>query len=852
MQVIRKKTCLFVVCVAVLLTFCGCGSKTNLDIKKEQSKAMEEEKLLSGDTYTLSNKRYSLALDAETTHFKLTDLKTKVTYSSVPDFECSVEADETQRKFVSEVAITYYDTNSISHFMCSTSDSVEMGGATVESDGERIRVTYLFGETNNDELVPVVLTEEDYNKISEKLSNSQKRWFNLYYTLYSKADAPDDFEEKAEMYPAIESTPLYLLSDNVFDADRTNIDGYMEAAGYTEEDYRKTVESFSISDAMEESVGFTIPVEYSLNEKGLNAKILTDLITENSEDFKLATIELLPFFGARNHKESGYFLVPDGSGAIIEMNSVAEGYYNHRIYGDDVSLYKQEKTMLTENQSLPVFGMSCTNGSYLAVVEGAASTADINISSYSASNPANSAWITFNYRIVEAETNTQMASGADNAEGVYNIYKEAGFTELPAVTYIFEENQIRYSDMADIYRTYLIEKGYLESTKEDAPVLLDFICGYSAEKSVMGISYTDTETLTTLAQVKEVLNGLYEKGVEDISVRLFGYSDGGLSHGAYTKFSIRKEVGTEEELQELSKLVADHGGTLYLEADFQTVYTDEGGDSYSQRADSAYYVNKKIVAVKDYHVVTREYIAEDSASFVSPRVYNHFSQMFISEIEGKFDVGVSYTNAGKLLGGDYSDKAFWGRDAAKRQLIETLANASETKKVLVGGSNEYTALHADVATDISTASSMFDIETCEVPFWQLVFHGSLPYSSEASNLADNKALHDLKAVEYGCRLHYTLTGSSDEALLGQSMQEKYHSLSYENWVDVISEQYLSCKEFFDSTTGVKMTSHEEIADDVYLTRYENGSFSVVNYGDKKYVGKNYKVAPNSYYLKGGN
>lgn len=850
MQMIRKKISLFVVLVAVLLAFSGCNSEQTFAIEEEKSKPLEEEKMLYGEQYTLTNERYSMTLDAKTTHFVVTDLQTGTIYSSTPDFECNIIADETQRRFASEMSITYYDTKSVSHFMCSTSDSVEMGGATVESDGERIRVTYIFGETNKDEFVPAVLTEEDFNKILAQLSNTQQRRFKLYYTLYSEENAPSDFEEKVKIYPVLESNALYLLSDNIFDKDRTNIDTYMKAAGYTEEEYLNSTEGFAISEDLEASVGFTIPVEYSLNEKGLTAKILTDLITENSENFKLATIELLPFFAARDNTVNGYFLVPDGCGAMIDMNSIAEGYYNHRIYGNDVSLYKEEQNMLSERQSMPVFGMSCTNGAYLAVVEGAASTADINVSSYGASNPANSAWITFNYRIVEAEKNAQMAAPG-SAEGVYNIYKKAGFTELPTVTYIFEESQISYSNMADTYRTYLLEKGYLQNSEEDTPILLDFICGYTSEKSVMGISYDHHVTLTTLAEVKEILNGLYEKGVENISVRLIGYTNGGIYHGAYTEFSIHKDVGTEEELKELSGLVADHGGAVYLEADFQTVYEDKGGDGYSQRADSAYYVNKRIVTVKDYHVVTRELLKEKSASFVTPNLYESFSQMFLKDI-ADMDVNVSYINAGKMLGGDYSDKAFLSRDAAKNQMIAALKGAVQSKKVLVGGSNEYAVLHADVATDVNIVSSMFDIEKKTVPFWQLVFHGSLSYSSEASNLVENQSLHDLKALEYGCGLHYTIMGTSDEILLGQTMQEKYHSLSYENWVDVISKQYLSYIGFFDSITDATMISHEEISKDVYCTRYEDGSFSVVNYGDTEYIGENYSVEPFGYYLKGGN
>lgn len=851
MQTIRKKILLLALSVAVMLTFSGCGNNNSLGISEEKSIDLEADKLLSQDTYMLSNERFSLNLDGETTHFTLTDLQTGVRYSSVPDFECNIIADETQRRFVSELSITYFDTNSTSHFMCSTSDSVEMGGATVESDGERIRVTYIFGETNREEFVPAVLTEEDFNQIYEKLSNSQKRRLKLFYIFYSAEDPPSDFEEKAELYPVLESKSLYILSDKIFDADRTNIDAYMKAAEYTEEDYLKSTESLAIAEKQEESAGFTIPVEYSLNKKGLTAKILTDLITETTEDFKLATIELLPFFAARNNTEDGYFLVPDGSGAIIPMNSVAEDYYNRRIYGDDVSLYKEQQNVLSEGQTMPVFGMSSTNGAYLAIVEGAASTANINIASYSSFNPANSGWITFNYRIVEAEKNTQMASGQGSAEGIYNIYKKAGFTELPSVTYVFDESQITYSDMADTYRTYLTEKGVLEKTQEKMPILLDFICGYSAEKSVMGVSYTDTITMTTLEQVKDILSELYKKGVENISIRLFGYSDGGIYHGAYTDFSISKDVGTKEELKELSQLVVEHGGQLYLEADFQTVYDDKVGDRYSQRADSAYYVNKRIVAVKDYHVVTRELLKEKSASFVTPNLYESFSKMFLKDI-ADMDVNVSYINAGKLLGGDYSDKAFVSRDAAKNQIMETIKGAKQSKKVLIGGSNEYAVLQADVATDVNIASSMFDIEKQTVPFWQMVFHGSLAYSSEASNLTENQSIHDLKALEYGCGLHYTIMGASDEILLGQTLQERYHSLSYENWGDIIAKQYQSHIDFYNHIAGSEMISHEQIADDVYRTQYENGGFSVVNYGDAEYIGDNYTVESHGYYLKGGN
>ena len=64
------------------------------------------------------------------------------------------------------------------------------------------------------------------------------------------------------------------------------------------------------------------------------------------------------------------------------------------------------------------------------------------------------------------------------------------------------------------------------------------------------------------------------------------------------------------------------------------------------------------------------------------------------------------------------------------------------------------------------------------------------------------------------------------------------------------EQYNARSSFMEDISGVNMISNEEIADGVYKTSYENGCYSVVNYGDEEYVGEQYVVAPYSYYLKG--
>ena len=60
----------------------------------------------------------------------------------------------------------------------------------------------------------------------------------------------------------------------------------------------------------------TIPVEYTLQEDFLEARIVTDEIVEGEDSF-VASISLLPYFGAGSQDDEGYMLVPDGSGSLI-------------------------------------------------------------------------------------------------------------------------------------------------------------------------------------------------------------------------------------------------------------------------------------------------------------------------------------------------------------------------------------------------------------------------------------------------------------------------------------------------------------------------------------------------------
>ena len=81
--------------------------------------------------------------------------------------------------------------------------------------------------------------------------------------------------------------------------------------------------------------GFTVHVTYTIENGKFVASILYTGITEDKN--LISTIEFLPYFGTASTKNQGFIFIPDGSGAIINLNNGktdVEGY-SKKIYGVD-------------------------------------------------------------------------------------------------------------------------------------------------------------------------------------------------------------------------------------------------------------------------------------------------------------------------------------------------------------------------------------------------------------------------------------------------------------------------------------------------------------------------------------
>lgn len=129
--------------------------------------------------------------------------------------------------------------------------------------------------------------------------------------------------------------------------------------------------------------GFTVNV--TIEGSDLVVTIPDDSIIEEQEGTYISSISVFPFMGySFLDKQEGYMLIPDGNGALIDLDNKEGRYvtgFSQMIYGSDSGFVESDtKTYLWEELDMlqdasqviaPVFGMAHTKDQkgYLAIVE---------------------------------------------------------------------------------------------------------------------------------------------------------------------------------------------------------------------------------------------------------------------------------------------------------------------------------------------------------------------------------------------------------------------------------------------------------------------------------------------------
>lgn len=567
-------------------------------------------------------------------------------------------------------------------------------------------------------------------------------------------------------------------------------------------------------------IDIQLSLEIVLEDDVLKARIPMKTLKENGE-YGVTRIDVLPMLGATTSTDEGYFFFPDGCGAIYKFDAYMDTQKTVSMDVYDSMITEIKSKGSTENNSnicIPVFGINQGNkGIFAHIVEGE-ENCSINLASDKSTYAVNRLYSSIRVR-------KQYAIETASGDTVYTYQKSTSIGDFE-IYYHFLKEDCSYSDMANIYRAYLYETGGLTQL-EDAPELaVDFLISTNKKEMIGSKSIVST----TFEEANNILFDLNKDGNYKIATVLYGWEKGGY-YSYPNKSKIVSGAGSKAELEKLAKKQ-----DIYLLCNYTDAMTDNSG--FSKQTDVVYGVSGNPLTD-----------LEESRYLLNPSTQiDRFEKDL--EITKEIDANIAFEKFGKTLYEDFNKNNTLSRYGYKNVITEYLKNAKKNTKVATDGYLAYMSDNTDYILNLTDDTSNLFIWEKEVPFLQMVLHGSIPYSSALpGNLASDITATKLKWMEYGYIPTFILTGN-DESLIG-SNYDKLFSSQYDNWEKTIRSISDEMKEVYKDLSDQYMVRHE-IQDQVAHVVWSNGTEFVINHNDfaveylgTKIEGQNYLVIRNT-------
>ena len=584
------------------------------------------------------------------------------------------------------------------------------------------------------------------------------------------------------------------------------------------------------------AVGITVPVKYELKDGEFFASLLVEKITEEPIDdnrYILVDVDLLPSFGAGCVNDEGYLFVPDGSGALVGFNNGIElsSNYVSMVYGSDKSIVPETQITYTESVRLPVFGTVVGSDALMGIISEGDSSASIQVINGDEKSLHTAINARFHYRVMQAQ---------------YNLFNKRKINFIAEPTaYGFDEFTVRYSTltgddadyigMATKYREYLVkEKGLSKVDDAYTPSFhLNAVGSFEQDATFLGvIPYTERIALTTYDECQQMLKDLQAADIKNITLRYTGWSNNGIENVKIPKGATAlKKLGGQKAFAALQSFAATAGVEFYPEVDLLTY--QKNGNGISVRKNAVRSIFGKTMLLSKYMLST--YVTKlgtNTTVLLSPEKLDFVGGRYLTSLTSQKLSAVSLSNLG-----EYTYSNFYEKNEQFRALFPSYVEAMLKKyeeadvKMSFDGGNAYVLPYASIITNVPMNSSGYDIFMKDVPFYQSVIHGYVPYTTRSLPQTADPEMAYLAAVETGTELAYI--GIHEQASLLFDTEYNYlYGSTYTLWMDKAAQQYKEYMPVLEKIATKVIVDHRELADNVFMTEYEGGTQVIVNYNDK--------------------
>lgn len=603
--------------------------------------------------------------------------------------------------------------------------------------------------------------------------------------------------------------------------------------------------------------GFTTPgiyvtIEYTLEDDQLVVRVPVDKIREEYK-FAVTNIEVLPYLGASAGNEDGYLFYPDGSGAITTYekvntrpsNVLKASYFSYTNKTVSFMNLWGEDNYERYTASLPVYGIK--NGDYalFAMVSDGEENSGVEVYPSGTNRMAlnHIGFALYTRNVFDARANSISTGSATNSAGVIQRVDKVLIQEDKEVRYFFlSGDDANYGGMANTYRNYLLKEGLLkqaDNSEGEMPLALQLLMGVTKD----GMVFDEYISMTSYAQVQEILERLNAAGVNSMELVLQAWQDG---YDNDEVWGPAGKLGGKSGLKNLNKyLESNPQARVYLGVDTTFATSKTGG----LREDEDVAVNGLGVqiAVSDMDGLNY-YLLNPQASFER-------NSSLLKKLEGYGQLGVSYESTGYYVYPDYNveraNGTFTKAQTADKMREMLSATEATGRGIAVRGSNQYVYGTADYLYNLREGSYGLSISDYSVPFVQMVVSGLIPYTTEGSgNLSYDLQVQKLKWIEYGSLPVFKLTYESALNLRDTDYDSLFSS-TYMDWEGIMLDTYHEFRDNLSVVYGQQMTGHDFLTDDLVRVEYANGVKVYVNYGNEPVSADGVSVPAKDYLVVGG-
>lgn len=772
------------------------------------------------------NEKFALYIDG-TANITLLNKVTGRKWSTAVETSSQGKFIDNAGNMQSVCSLSYLASDGTVQVMDSYTHSVSKNQFRILQTENGLVLELLLGESSESNLIPFAVEKSRFeDKFISELDENDVDFLKRMYTLYDADSlAESGQEDLLTTVPSLKDKSFYIQNGKTGKVTLDKLKKIFEKLGYS---YKDMQEDNKISGYKGNSLKpcFRLEMEFMLTDDKMQVNIPAESI-EFYKDFPLLEITPLKYFLSETGEKGGY-LIPSGSGAISKFhNGALEGSYSAAFYGDDDTVTDSgrysDMEIADDNLSLGMYAMQIEKDYAIAVIKSGAEAATLDLQRQKESAVA---WLDFT--VVQSDM-----SYLSEKKSLLMTSQNAISNDI-TIEYSFgvgkTEESVDYSSVAKYYRDYLTENGLIKKNNTSLPLILEYIGAVKYDEEFLGLfTHKGLLELTDFDKIEEMTKPFAETSEKaQLNIKLSGWSKGGLFGTSPGEFKPISSIGGRSSLESLEKYLSAVSTNVFYEANHAYYYDPQHFDGFD-KGDSVRLIDGSIGMVNGYNSVDGKQDTEKTGSYIiSPHNYKALAEKYASQKP----TGISVGRMASVLNSDYNQSGNVLREDAARLVTKALATYEKAKiPILSNDCNQYALNKVSLIENLSSEplvqSKIFDLD---IPFKQMILHGSISYTGAPINSSPDRHYALLKAIETGSGAQYIFTGEADDRLAGTDFSYLYYT-NYTTDDGRALEEWKTLKAALEGLENSVIVSHES-KDGLAKTVYENGTEIYVNYTER--------------------